>query len=1144
MTTTTDFLERWRNSAAAERANSQLFLTELCDYLGLPRPDPALADLRRNSYVFELPVTQSDGFGESSKGFIDLYKRGCFVLEAKQGGSEPPPKSLFDQDIYQTAKERRGIGIRASAGWDAAMMKARQQAERYAKSLPDEWPPFLITTDVGYSFEVYADFSLTGKAYVPFPDPNTFRILFDHLDRPHVQDRLKAIWLDPLSLDPARRSAKVTVAVAQHLADLAKSLEQTYPDPDRVSAFLMRCIFTFFAEDIRLLREGSFTKLLESLRDDPTKFPPMVESLWQTMNTGGFSPILREHVLKFNGGLFESVEALSINRQQLDLLLLAAYQQWKDVEPAIFGTLLERALNPKERHRLGAHYTPRAYVERLVLPTVIEPLRQEWLDTQAAAFALDRTGKRNDAIDTITAFRRRLCSVTILDPACGSGNFLYVALEHLKRLEGEVNDALDGLGETQQALHETGLTVDPHQLLGIELNPRAAHITDLVLWIGYLQWYFRTWGASSNPPEPVIQRFQNIEHRDALIVHDKKQAALDEDGHPITQWDGVTKVRHPVTGDEVPAEHARRQVWRYPNARRADWPAADYIIGNPPFLGNWRMRGELGDGYVETLRSVYSELPESIDYVMYWWHRAAELVREGSARRFGFITTNSLRQTFQRRVLVPHLTHAKNPASLVFAIPDHPWVDSTDGAAVRIAMTVAEAGSREGLLLRVTKEDTGEQEGAAFVEFMECSGIIHPDLTIGPNTSLAEPLRSNQLICNTGVKLHGAGFIVTPETARSLGLGKLPGLHHHIRRYRNGRDVTGSSRNVMVIDLQGLDIEEVRSRFPEVYQHVLTRVKPERDTNREPSRKQLWWLFGRRNTELRNALSGLRRYIATVETAKHRVFVFLDAAILPDNMLVNIASADGYLLGVLSSRIHVTWALAVGARLGYGNDPRYTKSRCFEPFPFPDPTIALRERIQFLAEQIDAHRKRQQSLHPDLTLTGMYNALEALRAGQALTPLEQKTHEQGLISVLRELHDDLDRAVAEAYGWQADLADEDILFRLVDLNAARAAEERNGLVRWLRPEYQKTTNAQTGLDVEMEEAEVIQPKSKKPAWPTALPDRVRAVRDALHDSRHPATPDAIARRFTRARSADVSAILETLAALGQAQQDTAGAYRP
>lgn len=1017
------------------------------------------------------------------------------------------------------------------------MLRARNQAEQYAKALPasDGWPPFLIVADIGYSFELFADFSGTGKAYVPFPDSLTHRIQLEQLETQLIRDRLRAVWLDPLSLDPSRISSRVTRYVAWQLANLARNLEEHYP-VEAVTPFLMRCIFTFFAEDIHLLPPHSFSNLLASLRDNLASFKPMVESLWQTMNLGGFSPILREHVIRFNGGLFDSVEALTLNRQQFDILLLASQAEWKDVEPAIFGTLLERALDPRERHSLGAHYTPRAYVERLVIPTIVEPLRQDWADVQAAALTLERVGKTTEAIEELKAFRRKLCSIEILDPACGSGNFLYVALEHLKRLEGEVNDALEGLGESQQALNETGLTVDPHQLKGIEINPRAAAITDLVLWIGYLQWYFRTWGASSNPPEPVIRRFQNIEHRDALLDYDAKEPAVDEDGRPITVWDGVTTKLHPVTKEQVPDESARREVWIYKNARRADWPKADFIVGNPPFLGNWKMRGELGDGYTETLRSVYRKVPETADYVMYWWHRAAEQVREGKATRFGFITTNSLRQPFQRRVMIPHLTDSTKPASLVFAIPDHPWVDSYDGAAVRIAMTTVQAGALEGRLLRVEAERPGDEEGAAGVDFFERHGVIHADLTVGPNVANAPPLQANAGLSCPGAKLHGAGFIVTPEEARALGLGRIPGLDQHIREYRNGRDLTSRPRGVMVIDLFGLSDDEVRDKFPAVYQRVFDYVRPERAQNKRAAYRSNWWIHGEPRGKFRPALCELRRFIATAETSKHRFFVFLDASILPDNMLVVVASSDAFVLGVLSSRIHVSWALAAGGRLGYGNDPRYNKTRCFEPFPFPEASDVQRERIRFIGEQLDAHRKRQQAAFPALTMTEMYNVLEQLRAGEALDEKGQIIHDRGLVSVLRGLHDELDEAVADAYGWPVDLSTEEILFRLVDLNASRTAEELAGLIRWLRPEYQSPAVTQAGFVMEADEEEVAAAHAPRAPWPQSLPDRVRAVRDFLLQTPTPAPPSAVARGFARARMSDVTAILETLTALGQAKR--------
>lgn len=1129
------FIDRWRASAAAERANYQLFLSELCDYLSVPRPEPSLAASSANTYVFEHPVSFTHLDGSTSTRFIDLYKRGCFVLEAKQGSSE-------NADTLFVKPARRGTATRGTSGWDAAMLSARHQAEQYAKSLPasEGWPPFLVVVDIGYSIELFADFSGTGKAYVPFPDSLNHRIAMDELAAPEIQSRLRAVWLDPLSLDPTRRSARVTLGVANQLAALARDLERNYP-PERVSAFLMRCIFTFFAEDIHLLPPRSFTALLDSLETDLPSLPPMLESLWRAMDKGDYFPhaAFKQHLLRFNGGLFESVEALPLNAAQFELLRGAARFDWQFVEPAIFGTLLERALDPSERHRLGAHYTPRVYVERLVIPAIVEPLREDWRDTQTAAFSLERAGKTAEAIELLKSFHRMLCGLRVLDPACGSGNFLYVTLEHLKRLEGEVLDALEGLGEFQQSLRETGGTVDPHQLLGIELNPRAAAITDMVLWIGYIQWYFRTWGAESAPPEPVIKKFHNIESRDALLAFDPPIPVTNETGDPVTEWDGVTTKTHSVTGEEVPDEAARRTVLRYPNARRAEWPPADFIVGNPPFLGNWRMRGELGRGYTEALRSVYHEVPETADFVMFWWHRAAERVREGAARRFGFITTNTIRQAFQRRVMEPHLAETKSPLSLVFAIPDHPWVDAANGAAVRIAMTVARGGTHDGRLLRVVAEQPGEKENASRVEFADRVGMIHSDLSIGPNTVSAVPLLANQFLSCPGVKLHGAGFIVSPAEATELGLGRIPGLENHIRPYRNGRDLTGTPRGVMVIDLFGLGVDEVRSRFPEVYQWLLHRVKPEREARRGITKDSTeyanrWWLFGKTRSAFRPALYGLNRYIATVETAKHRIFQFLDESILPDNMLVNVASSDAYVLGVLSSRSHAVWALAVGGRLGYGNDPRYNKTRCFEPFPFPAASEVARRKIADLAESIDLHRKRQQATFPHLTLTGIYNALELLRSGETLDANNRKIHDDGLIAVLLHLHNELDMAVAEAYGWPVDLPPEDILYKLVELNAARAAEERRGKIRWLRPEYQNIAAAQTGIDIEEEAPSPATAKIQKIQWPAELPERVRAVRDSLRGG--VGSAESVSRRFSRARVAEVTAILETLVALGQADR--------
>ncbi len=556
------FIARWKESAAAERANFQMFAAELCDVLGVDRPLPSDGGL--GDYVFERKVTFRHPDGSASDGRIDLYKRNTFVMEAKQGidAADARQDSLFGP-APATKARARGHGIRGSLTWSQAMDAARNQAERYAKALPAEegWPPFVVVADVGHSIALWADFSGSGKAYVPFPDNKTHRIALDALAQDDTRETLRNVWTDPLALDPARKSARVTREVASRLAQLARSLEAAGHSPERVAQFLMRALFTMFAEDVRLLPEGSFTGLLHELKDSPATFAPMMEALWKTMDTGGFSPVLRETLRRFNGSLFREQTALPLDAAQLALLAEAAEFQWQDVEPAIFGTLLERALDPRERHKLGAHYTPRAYVERLVIPTVIEPLRTDWDAAKATAAQQQLEGKNGDALKTLRDFHRLLCETRVLDPACGSGNFLYVTMEHMKRLEGEVLQLLEDMGDRELHLELQDRTVDPHQFLGIEINPRAAAIADVVLWIGQLQWHFRTRGKAAIVPDPVLKKYDNIECRDAVLKWDAVEIVRDEQGAPVTRWDGVTTKLHPVTGLPVPDESARMELY-------------------------------------------------------------------------------------------------------------------------------------------------------------------------------------------------------------------------------------------------------------------------------------------------------------------------------------------------------------------------------------------------------------------------------------------------------------------------------------------------------------------------------------------------------------------------------------------------------
>ncbi len=1158
------FIAKWNGVAASELSVSQSFLMDLCRLLGVDRPHPT----PEQDYLFERAITFAHGDGSTSAGRIDLYRRGAFVLESK--------------------KLKAGAHTR---GFDEALLRARTQAERYARALPAEEgrPPFVVVVDVGTRIELYAEFSRSGATYTPFPDPRSHRIALTDLRDPALRERLRKVWTDPLALDPSRESARVTREIAGRLAELAKRLEAAGHDAQAVAQFLMRCLFTMFAEDVRLLPKDSFRELLQRYREQPDVAMRMLGQLWRDMDGGGFSAAIAGEVLQFNGKLFKQPDTLPLDRDQLDLLILAARADWKHVEPAIFGTLLERALNPKDRHKLGAHYTPRAYVERLVLPTVIEPLRAEWSDAYGAAGVLQADGRHDEAVQTLRAFHHRLCTVRVLDPACGSGNFLYVTLEHLKRLEGEVLNALDELGDRQTGLAlgggradaTAGETVDPHNLLGIELNPRAAAIAEVVLWIGYLQWHFRTRG-DVNPPVPVIRDFRNIECRDAVLAYDDVQPVLDERGLPVTRWDGETMKVSPITGEPIPDETARRPVEQYINPRKAAWPEAEFVVGNPPFIGKLRIRDSLGDGYVDALRAAWPEVSDAVDLVMYWWHHAAGLVRKGALRRFGLITTKSINQAFNRAVIQLHVNDKKSPISLIFAIPNHPWVDGSEDAAVRIAMTVGEAGSAEGRLFTVQREKV-VGDGETSVEMSEFRGKILADLRIGADVASTCVLLANSRISNVGVIPHGEGFLVKNDDVDKIE----PGL---LRIFRNGKELaSGRYRNFSIIDTNGISLDDLRKIYPSTFQWLLNKVKPERDQNPRESRRVNWWLFGENHPRMRESIAGLDRYVGTVLTSKHRVFFFVAGGILPDQTLVVIGTRDAWHLGVVSSVLHVAWSLVVGGRLGVGNDPRYNKKRCFETFPFPiaDSADSVKE-IRNIAEQLDVHRKRQQAAHPGLTLTDMYNVLDKLRSGEPLSAKERTLHEHGLVSVLRQLHDDLDAAVLEAYGWSDLLPllrvahgndapaegqtrdeakrafDEAVLERLVALNAERAAEEARGLVRWLRPEFQNPQHApqhapqhvpehapeQTLIDTSAPDdapddtPSAVAPAGKPQPWPKDAVAQVRAVAEVLSASPVPLTLDAIAERFT-ARGPwkkRLPHVLDMLEAMSRARSED-GRYR-
>lgn len=1163
------FIARWGASAGAERANYQIFLAELCDLLGVPRPDPSVADEAANRYVFDKAVTFPLPDGKTTTKYIDLYRKGAFVCETKQSVERPEKDPLSVADPAAPKPRRKsGTSVRGTAGWDDSMIAARGQAENYVRGLTDDNPPFLLVIDIGHSFELYADFSRLGKVYTAFPDARSHRFALADLHDEAVRERLRTLWLDPLALDPARRAAQVTREIAGRIAVLARRLEAKHYDPESVAWFLIRCLFTFFSEDVCLTPRGGFTSLLESLKESPEQFVPLVSEVWKTMGQGGFSTALRTRIKQFKGTIFREHEPLPLDADEIGLLIDAGKSDWKDVEPAIFGTLLERALDPRERHRLGAHFTPRAYVERLVVPTIIEPVRDDWEAARAASLAEANAGRIEKAKGEARKFLDGLTATKVLDPACGTGNFLYVSMVKLKEIEAEVRDWLGQLGETQADLEHMERTVDPRQFLGIEINPRAVAIAEVVLWIGWLQWHLRDRKSPDSFSEPILQAYGNIECRDALLEYDKKELVRDEHGKPVTRWDGVTTKKHPVTGEDVPDDTARVAIEQYVNPRKAEWPQADFVVGNPPFLGKLRIQSDLGEGYADALRAVYAdEVPDSADYVMYWWDKGARLVSAGAIRRFGFITTNSITQSFNRRIVANALSGSV-PCRVAFAVPDHPWVATEDGAAVRIAMTVGAREVHHGSLNLVIREEI--REDVVHASLSSRFGVINADLSVGVDVTSVVPLMSNRLLASMGPALGSRGFVVTGSERQRLIDKDGIDAATRILPLRNGKDMLGAPRGVYAIDLQDMEtVDEVRRRVPASYQHLHDTVFPEREHNKDEKLQRFWWKFRRSNADCRAMLAALPRFLVTVETAKFRTFFVQPEGTLCEHGTISFGLDDPYFLGVMSSRTHVTWALATGGTLE--DRPRYNKTACFDPFPFPVATEAQQQRIRELGEALDAHRKKQQAAHPGLTITGMYNVLERLRSGEALTDKEKKIHDDGLVSVLKKIHDDLDVAVFDAYGWPVTLSDDEILERLVALNHERAAEEKRGLIRWLRPEFQ----AKGGSGAVQQEFDVVdasaddddeadaaaaekkprrsrgaakkaagraaQPaKATKQAWPKDLAEQTRAVRSTLAAAGGIMTTADVARRFKNAKAPRVEEILATLVALGHARRTDAG----
>jgi len=1099
-----------------------MFLSELCDVLGVQRPEPAGAERAHNDYVFERAVRPRASDGGTAPKRIDLYKRGSFILEAKQ--SRTAGRDAAPTQLSLLPEEPTLLGKRTpSRGWDVMMQNARRQAEDYVFLLDTDHaaPPFIVLCDVGHCLELYADFSGTGRAYNQFPDRKGFRIFMDDLRDPKVREKLAAVWTDPLSLDPARESARVTREIAKRLADVSKALEEKKADPEHVAHFLMRCLFTMFAEDTDLLPKGSFQMLLQRCVEDPAHFRHRLQALWKDMETGAdFNPYIEDRVRHFNGGLFKDTTVFDLGPEEIGELLAAAKADWKLVDPAIFGTLLEQALSPEERKKLGAHYTPRAYVQRLVDVTVMEPLRADWQAALTRAEQAKDDGKPDEAIAQVRAFYHQLCTTRILDPACGTGNFLYVSLELMKKLEGEVLQTLSDLGDAQASLALQGESVDPHQFLGLELNPRAAAIAELVIWIGYLQWHYRNY--THHPNEPILRAFKNINWG--------RPGGFDS----VLTWDG-----YPIPRVEL---KEGERVETLPNARQPLWPDADFIVGNPPFISNREMRELLSDPYVDCLKPAYSEFTQAADFVLFFWIHAA---RAKSVRRIGFVSTSRIRMKQNNEVFRNALGREWH---VRFAIPDHDWPSDNEGAKIRVAFATVDREAGESLFVLAPDHDlVSSAVVPQDADYMETrTAYIGPNLSIGPNPLNLVRLNATDGICHAGVKPYAINLLIKRPLREHLFLDPVT-RRKYSPKFMNGHDVGQSWRGFYVIDVNDLSEEQLRQNLPNAYGYILEQVKPGRMQERNPRLRSEFWKFEANRTGMRDALIGLNRYLVTLENSPQRYFTFIESNVLPDQKLRVIATNDGYVLSVLSSRAHEIFSVTFGGRAGKANTPVYN-TECFTQFPFPAAEDSDVGALRALGDELDATRKRVLADHPDLTLTGLYNLLEKIKSGAPLSPIEEDVKHRGLVLILKELHEQIDALTAQAYGWPPDLSDEQILERLVALNAERAREEAAGHVRWLRPEYQiprfaKGAAAKTG-ELDLGETVVAIDKGL-PAFPKDRYEQPLAIEALLAASGRAMTAAELARGFKKGGKRieqRVTQVLDTLARYGRVTALPNGAF--
>lgn len=728
---------------------------------------------------------------------------------------------------------------------------------------------------------------------------------------------------------------EITETAARRMGELFQILcERGEKDGfDRITAqrFILQCVLAMFAEDRNLLPKDLFISCVQDCLKGASSYD-VLGGLFREMNQPGITPAGRyKGVDYFNGGLFSTIHGIDLTQQELEFLDVAARQDWSKVRPAIFGNIFEGMANKKERHTYGIHYTSEADIMKIVRPTI----SRYWEEKIEAANTIDKLNK----------LQLELQNYRILDPACGSGNFLYVAYQELKRIEKIILDKISDRrkSDTLNQQLQMGL-VTPLQFYGIDVNPFAVELARVTLMIARKVAIDKLGLGEAALPLDTLD--QNIVCEDALF---------------------------------------------------ANWPKADAIIGNPPFLGGKHIRMVLGDNYIDRVFAKFDDVKDSVDFCCYWFRLAHNQIKQNE--RVGLVGTNSISQGKSRAASLEYIT--QNGGYIHEAISSQPW---SGEANVHVS------------LVNWSKHDT-ENKYLDNQKVLQINSSLQKTIDV----TKAKRLQANLNLCFQGVIPVGKDFIISPELAAEW-IKEDVNNESVLKPFSMGKNLASELNGCptrWIIDFNDLSIEDA-SDYLIPFHHVNTYVKPQRDKNRRDSTRKNWWKFGEARPAMREALQGLSYYFAVPEVSKWAIFVPCPIEWLPGNKVKAVASEDFYLLGILLSQVHRVWMHAQKSTLK--SDIAYTHKTCFETFPFPQkPTTKIVAQIRQTALKLHEYRSEQMK-KKQWGITQLYNKFFDEPSSQ-----------------LYLLHQELDKLVMQAYGFKPK---DDILEKLLELNLNLAEKEQ------------------------------------------------------------------------------------------------------